>query len=86
LDAVAVELDEQCEMVTSMTSKLSILNLPVSTAFAAGAMPQIQQISPCAMRLKLAGFEQNVFFPFPIVGSQHKIRLARKSRYVEVGV
>ncbi|RDB24852.1 hypothetical protein Hypma_007901 [Hypsizygus marmoreus] len=81
-----VELDEQCELVSSLTIRISVENEQVQALLRSAAVPEMVQISACTMRVSIAGFIQNVLFPFPIIGSQHKLRLARKSLYIEVVV
>ncbi|KAI0816053.1 hypothetical protein BC628DRAFT_1334426 [Trametes gibbosa] len=83
--AVYVELDEQCEVIQSLTSKVAVEDPDVKRDFgSAGAIPQVTQLSPCCMRLAVAGHSQDVVFPFPVIGSQSKLRAARKSLYIEV--
>ncbi|KAI0364270.1 hypothetical protein BV20DRAFT_956586 [Pilatotrama ljubarskyi] len=85
--AVSVELDEQCELIQSLASKITVEDPDVRRSFGeAGAIPQIVQLSPCCMRLSVSGHSQDVVYPFPVVGSQNKLRLARKSLYIEVVV
>ncbi|KAL1946423.1 hypothetical protein VTO73DRAFT_15550 [Trametes versicolor] len=85
--AVFVELDEQCELIQTLASKVLVEAPDVKGEFGtAGATPQITQTSPCCMRLAVAGYSQDVVFPFPVIGSQNKLRLARKSLYIEVVV
>ncbi|KAJ8495750.1 hypothetical protein ONZ51_g1508 [Trametes cubensis] len=84
-ELVSAELDEQCELVQSLTTKVRIEDPRVKNDFGCnGAMPQISQLSPCIMRLSVSGRSQDVVFLFPVVGSQNKLRLARKSLYIEV--
>lgn len=83
-NAVEVELDEQCELVGSLITRVDIEDEDVIRDFGSGAMPEIVQTSPCVTRLTVAGHVQDVTFPFPVVGSEFKLRLARKSRYMEV--
>ncbi|KIJ28642.1 hypothetical protein M422DRAFT_784509 [Sphaerobolus stellatus SS14] len=64
-----VELDEQCELVDSFTCRET---------------PQIEQVSPCVMRLTICDHKQDIIYPFPAVGSLDKLRLARKSLWVEM--
>ncbi|TFY83360.1 hypothetical protein EWM64_g646 [Hericium alpestre] len=85
-DAVAVDFDEQCELVASMTSHISVHNAEAQRLLQSGATPQVSQISSCGMRVKLEHHQQDLYFPFPVVGSQNKIRIARKSLYIEVVV
>lgn len=82
--AVSVDLDEQCELVSSLTARVDLEDVDVVRDFGAGAVPRIIQVSPCMMRLIVAGHTQDVVFQFPVIGSQNRLRLARKSRYIEV--
>ncbi|KAJ6569417.1 hypothetical protein B0H19DRAFT_1209387 [Mycena capillaripes] len=84
VDPVAVELDEECELVSSLTSMVHIENMDAQTLFSSGTMPEISQVSPCAMKLAIGRHVQNVVYPIPVMGSQNKLRLARKSSYIEV--
>ncbi|KZT03168.1 uncharacterized protein LAESUDRAFT_744706 [Laetiporus sulphureus 93-53] len=81
-----VTFDEQCELVTSLTSRISVDDEEVRKSFKNGATPSIIQLSPCTMRLGIGKGIQDVAFPFPVIGSQNKLRLARTSMYVEVVV
>ncbi|KDQ54528.1 hypothetical protein JAAARDRAFT_135381 [Jaapia argillacea MUCL 33604] len=84
--APIVELDEQCELVASLTSRIPITDEASQAYFGSGTMPRIAQISSSVLRLTLGGRIQDVAFPFPIIGSANKLRLARKSLYIEVAV
>ncbi|KAM5543897.1 hypothetical protein V8D89_002514 [Ganoderma adspersum] len=83
---VHVELDSERRQVASLTAKLEIMDVAVQAAFAGGAIPSIRQCSPCAVEVVLGGRTQTLAYPVPIVGSQRKLRLARKSSYIEVVV
>ncbi|KAI0739271.1 hypothetical protein C8Q80DRAFT_1275407 [Daedaleopsis nitida] len=85
-DPVVAELDEQCELVSALVARVDLEDADVIREFGSGKMPEIAQESPCVMRLALAGYDQHIVFPFPVVGSQNRLRLARKSRYIEVVV
>ncbi|EDQ98981.1 uncharacterized protein LACBIDRAFT_318427 [Laccaria bicolor S238N-H82] len=85
----SVELDEQCELITSLTARVSITNEDSARLFSeAGGkvVPQITQLSPCIIRVALGDRTQDIVYPFPVAGSAHRLRLARKSRYIEVVV
>ena len=81
---VRVAMDTEGKHVASLTAKLEITNTTVQAAFAEGAMPDVSQCPPCAMQVVLDGRTQTLAYPVPIVGSQRKLRLARKSSYIEV--
>jgi hypothetical protein len=80
-----VELDTECEFVASLTSRVSVTSEQSKLLFGSGTTPQIAQVSPCMMRISIGSQVQDVVYPFPIIGSQNKLRLARKSLYIEVG-
>ena len=84
--ATVVELDDECELVASLTSKVLVEDEEVKRLFGSGATPQVTQVSSCAMRISIGGHMQDLRFPFPVIGSQYKLRLARKSLYIEVCV
>ena len=82
--AVFVELDEECEFVTSLTARIPIENEEVKRLFRSQSTPKVMQVSSCIMRVTIDGHTEDVIYPFPIVGSRNKLRLARKSLYIEV--
>ncbi|KAF8070472.1 hypothetical protein FPV67DRAFT_1413720 [Lyophyllum atratum] len=82
--AALVEFDEQCELVSSLTCRIIVDNENAQTLLRSGVNPHTVQISPCIMRVDLGEHTQNIIFPFPVVGSRHKLRVARKSLYIEV--
>ncbi|CCM04095.1 uncharacterized protein FIBRA_06254 [Fibroporia radiculosa] len=83
---VSVQLDEQCELVESMTCRVIVEDSEVKGVFTTGTNPQVEQVSPCVMRLMIAGHSQDIVYPFPVIGSKNRCRLARKSLYIEVVV
>jgi len=83
-DLPLVEFDDDCALIKTFTARISVEDQASKTLFQSGASPQIVQISPCIMRLTLGKQMQDAAFPFPVVGSQNKLRLARKSLYIEV--
>ncbi|KAF8801768.1 hypothetical protein BYT27DRAFT_7114103 [Phlegmacium glaucopus] len=86
-EAVFVELDEQCELIASLTARVSITDDGSAQLFSeAGGkvVPQITQVSPCIVRVTLGGRSQDIAYPFPVIGSAQRLRLARKSQYIEV--
>jgi hypothetical protein len=83
-EPASVELDEQCELVTNLTIKFTVTDAKVIRRFQGGDTPKVLQISPCVMRVSIDRRAQDLLYPFPIMGRQHKIRVARKSLYIEV--
>ncbi|KAM5543909.1 hypothetical protein V8D89_002526 [Ganoderma adspersum] len=83
---VRVEVDGAGKHVVSLTAKLEVTNTSAQAAFSGGAMPTVSQCSPCTIDIFLGGRTQTLTYPMPIVGSRRKMRLARKSSYIEVVV
>ncbi|KAF9052402.1 hypothetical protein BDZ89DRAFT_1098464 [Hymenopellis radicata] len=79
-----VDLDEECELITSMTVRVDIHPEEAKSLLKSGVTPTISQISPCIMRLCLGTLRQDVLFPLPIVGTKNRLRVARKSSYIEM--
>ncbi|KAI0642476.1 hypothetical protein C8Q79DRAFT_1002903 [Trametes meyenii] len=77
-NCVLAELDEQCELVQSLATKVTIEDTGVQRDFgSSGAVPQFTQLSPCCMLLTVTGRAQDV---------TSKLRLAHKSLYIEIVV
>ncbi|KAG8706719.1 hypothetical protein FRC09_002253 [Ceratobasidium sp. 395] len=49
-----------------------------------GAEPKTTQLSSCTMELSIGSHHHVVSYPYPILGSGYKLRVARKSHYVEI--
>jgi hypothetical protein len=81
-----VAMSAASKAVESLTIRVNIEDSAAKEALSKGAAVIATQKSPCAMALSIAAHEQPVLFPFPIIGSRYKVRVARKSLYVEVRV
>ena len=81
---VAVNLDNSCQKVLTLTAHTDVVKAEAGTAWSSGAPVTVAQISPCTMRIVCGVFERVLAFPFPVDGSRSKLRIARKSSYVEV--
>ncbi|KAF7311513.1 hypothetical protein MKEN_01053600 [Mycena kentingensis (nom. inval.)] len=83
-DPVAVELDGTCELISSFSAMVHVEDGQAKALLGSGASPEVAQISPCVMRLTLGERVQNILFPIPIAGSDHRLRVARKSLYIDI--
>ncbi|KAH9846882.1 hypothetical protein C2E23DRAFT_539520 [Lenzites betulinus] len=83
---VHVDLDGKTNSVASLTARLLVEDTDAKATFAQGALPVVTQPSPFSMRVALGGRVQDLVYPLPVVGAQQKVRLARKSSYIEVVV
>ncbi|KAJ7701883.1 hypothetical protein B0H17DRAFT_1004789 [Mycena rosella] len=81
-----VEMDEECELISRLICRISVESQGAKHCFGSGANPRISQTSACIMELSIGNNTQILKFPFPIIGSQNVLRLARKSLYIEIVV
>lgn len=81
----SVELDGACEVIKCLTTRLSVVKQKPKVLLESGAMPQVAQVSSCMARIAIGSYTQTIVYPFPILGSEFKVRIARKSHYIEVG-
>ncbi|QRV91842.1 MYND Zn-finger protein [Ceratobasidium sp. AG-Ba] len=70
--------------IASFTGRVNIECQDEREALAGGAEITAIQISPCTMRLKVGEFEHTLAYPYPILGQKSRLRIARKSGYIEV--
>ncbi|KAI1792264.1 hypothetical protein LXA43DRAFT_1133680 [Ganoderma leucocontextum] len=85
--SVHVTLDVgEGKRVASLTARLDVENAQAKAIIAGDAMPHVSlsQMSPCTVQVVLDGLTQTLVYPLPIVGSQRKLRIVRKSSYIEV--
>ncbi|KAG8734130.1 hypothetical protein FRC11_011393 [Ceratobasidium sp. 423] len=71
-------------VVVSLTARIEINTPAEQGALLEGAQVKASQVSPCAMKLEVDEYEHIVAYPYPIQGEEYKLRIARKSHYVEV--
>ncbi|OSX58701.1 hypothetical protein POSPLADRAFT_1153063 [Postia placenta MAD-698-R-SB12] len=83
---VAVTLDKSNHSILNLSRKVEVEGEKARCRFKNGDMPTISHTSPNAMRLSLGDFVREVVFPIPIVSTNNRLRLARKSSYIEVVV
>ncbi|KAF9065145.1 hypothetical protein BDP27DRAFT_1425084 [Rhodocollybia butyracea] len=82
---VTVSLDGKHEIVNLFSCRMSVENPIIVHSFGSqGAIPNVKQISPCVVRLTVSGIFQDFVFPYPVRGSDHRLRLVRKSLYIEL--
>ncbi|EUC54441.1 MYND finger protein [Rhizoctonia solani AG-3 Rhs1AP] len=49
-----------------------------------GAPILAKQVSACTMELKIGEYKHPILYPYPIQGNSPKLRIARKSHYIEI--
>jgi hypothetical protein len=83
-DAVIVRLENGGRKASGFTARTNITEAGKRTAFASKAAVTVKQVSPYTMLASFGQFDQSILFPFPIDSSNYKVRIARKSLYIEV--
>lgn len=82
--AISVRLDNSGCRASGFTGRTNITEAGKRTAWAGKADVTVKQVSPYEMLASFGRFDQRLPFPFPIDSSNHKVRIARKSFYIEV--
>ena len=81
---VSVRMDRNGRRASAFTARTNITEAEKRTALTSKADVTVKQVSPYRMLASFGRFEQSLPFPFPIDGSNPKVRIARKSFYIEV--
>ncbi|KAH6910502.1 hypothetical protein BKA70DRAFT_1370914 [Coprinopsis sp. MPI-PUGE-AT-0042] len=68
-----VRLDEQCELLEEFKAHIATTNEAT-----------IRHCLPCVLRVSVGTRSQDVVYPFPVQGDGNRLRLARKSKYIEI--
>ena len=83
-DNVFVTTDPQNRRATTLTARANITDAPTKGILSSGAEVSCRQTSPCVMEVRIGQTKQALVYPLPVIGSRSKLRIARKSFYVEV--
>lgn len=81
---VVVDLDRSCRQVLTMAAREVIIEENTKAALTNRAAVSVEQVSPCGIKIAFGRFQRLLAFPFPVDGTRCKLRIARKSSYVEV--
>jgi len=83
---IHVEMDASNTRVLSLTAHVSITDAEEQVSFVGGCAVRTTQLSANQLTLNVEKYQHTVAFPLPVDALTAKIRLARKSKYVEVSV
>ena len=83
---IHVEMDTSNTRVKSLTAHVSITDRAEQVLFAGGCIVRTTQLSANQITLHVGINQHIVDFPLPIDAVNAKIRVARKSKYVEVSI
>ena len=81
---VSVTTDSQSRRITSLTVRVDITDVPTKDMLSSGAEVSSRQTSPYVMEVRIGQTRRSLLYPLPVIGSRSKLRIARKSFYVEV--
>ncbi|TFK74181.1 hypothetical protein BDN72DRAFT_103975 [Pluteus cervinus] len=70
--------------VSTLTRRWSITQEKAKAALRGGKEVTLAQVSPCSIKVSFGSFSKDIPFPYPVDGTQSKLRIARKSFYLEV--
>ncbi|KAI5981818.1 hypothetical protein EDD15DRAFT_2534946 [Pisolithus albus] len=81
---IHVEMDESNTEVQSLTAHVDIVDPVGQASLASGCAVTVEQLSPNKAKLRVDRYEHVIFFPLPVDTVNAKLRIARKSKYIEV--
>ncbi|KIJ65882.1 hypothetical protein HYDPIDRAFT_87876 [Hydnomerulius pinastri MD-312] len=79
-----VQMDESCSKVQSFAIRTDVTDLTAKSLLAGGSAVSVEQASALEARVHIGSYEHIVSFPLPVDVSNAKLRVARKSSYIEV--
>ncbi|KIK13866.1 hypothetical protein PISMIDRAFT_371194 [Pisolithus microcarpus 441] len=81
---IHVEMDGSNGQIRSLTAHVDIVDPVGQASLASGRAVTVEQLSPNKAKLHVDRYEHVISFPLPIDTANAKLRIARKSKYVEV--
>jgi hypothetical protein len=79
-----VTLDRECKKLLSFTTRVDIVDPEMQVSITSGATPTVDQFSMHSIAIVLGDKSLQFPFPLPIDAKKAKLRIARKSLYIEV--
>ncbi|KAI6115967.1 hypothetical protein F5141DRAFT_1212573 [Pisolithus sp. B1] len=83
---IHVEIDMSNLLVQSLTARVDIVNPAEQATLTSGCPITTEKLSLEKAKLRIGDYQWTVSFPLPVDITNAKLRVARKSKYVEVGV
>ncbi|KAG1742518.1 hypothetical protein EDB19DRAFT_1827716 [Suillus lakei] len=80
----SVTLDKECKKPLSFTTRVDITEPEMKVSLTSGATPTVNQVSMHSIAIVLGDKSVQFPFPLPIDAEKVKLRVARKSLYIEV--
>ncbi|KAA1466604.1 hypothetical protein DENSPDRAFT_831464 [Dentipellis sp. KUC8613] len=81
---IDVQLNRTGEVLATLTCRLDFPDKDAQEVLLSGAAVSQTQTSPCSIKVSFGEISKIASFPFPVDGTKAKLRMARKSHYIEV--
>ena len=78
-------MDSEGERVSMLTARADVLDGPTRAILSSGAPVTSRQLSPCTIEISIGPEKRMLVYPSPVIGTLSKLRIARRSCYIEVG-
>ncbi|KAG2366725.1 hypothetical protein BDR07DRAFT_1352199 [Suillus spraguei] len=82
--ATFVTFDKECKKPLSFSTRVDIIEPEMKASLTSGATPTVNQVSMHSIAIVLGEKSLQLPFPLPIDAKKAKLRVARKSLYIEV--
>ncbi|KAG2137193.1 hypothetical protein BD769DRAFT_1664094 [Suillus cothurnatus] len=79
-----VTLDKECKKPLTFTTRVDIVEPEMKSSLASGASPVVNQVSMHSVAIVLGNKSLQLPFPLPVDAKNVKLRIARKSLYIDV--
>ncbi|MCJ1276023.1 hypothetical protein MMC21_003828 [Puttea exsequens] len=78
-------VDAKMAKITAFTGRIDLKSKYAQDIFRGGAQAESTQTSPCVVKILIGSeLQYELYFPAPVIQTRSKLRLARKSSYIEV--
>jgi hypothetical protein len=81
---IKANFSEESDLIESFSTKIEVEDELAKSTLQSAGNAVVKQIFFNVAQLELGGRTQNVIFPFPITVTNHRLRIARKSLWIEV--
>ncbi|KAF8141264.1 hypothetical protein EV363DRAFT_1391738 [Boletus edulis] len=81
---LGVQMNESCTAIHSFVARIDITDPAGQSSLAAGSSVRLEQVQPHGARLCIDKYTEKIYFPLPVDVANSKLRVARKSMYVEI--
>ncbi|KAK7013800.1 hypothetical protein R3P38DRAFT_3004029 [Favolaschia claudopus] len=76
--------NEENDLIEVFSTRITVEDDKAKSVLQSGGQMSVKQISFGTLELDLEGISQPISFPFPVVGVKNRLRIARKSLWIEV--